>query len=572
LDPEHQMRMDSCINTSDGAFQCSHEGAHHLLPPNWRFPFQKHKLYVHRTGDEIGYVDRRRTDLEMYEGPNTYFPKAHKPSHPSCNFKNSCSLDRHCHTTFVLKDSSPRDRLNGPLVHAKGWTFPRHTTSVRLFYAPYISRKASTPEHIWFAMISLLDLMPHFSSTDYARSSMTIFEYDELLSSITHADICLPVMDPNDHLGGIRICICDPADREEVALFDRFGQIIGPKVKDDSRQDSTTRDTDLKRFNRKEKSNSTLLDWENNYTLPWLTVFRSFPWTRDTGLSSDDSLLFLNAYGDAFCDRDSVNHFGQTVFQGQRASLAVRLSPTLGLGEANRHQLYRERSYIAPMVPLAEKLGNKLFKSSTNFMRWLDPALDSLLLFTSSKICGNIRNHYCRLKIVTQGVPQDRDRSTGTWKDKLSPCLGWSSTDHCDRRDEFSKKIHESVRTNIMGWNPHNQKEKRVHAYLSKFARRLGIGVPTCCGYEYTGSSSTYTSVASQIFSNENIADGKANVYHYFVMTGLRCCLRLRPFCGNYFYAHTFAHCTSVCVGTFDGNVYMSDSMFRAFAWGGAST
>jgi hypothetical protein len=67
-------------------------------------------------------------------------------------------------------------------------------------------------------------------------------------------------------------------------------------------------------------------------------------------------------------------------------------------------------------------------------------------------------------------------------------------------------------------------------------------------------------------------ADGKANVYHYFVMTGLRCCLRLRPFCGNYFYAHTFAHCTSVCVGTFDGNVYMSDSMFRAFAWGGAST
>jgi hypothetical protein len=86
-------------------------------------------------------------------------------------------------------------------------------------------------------------------------------------------------------------------------------------------------------------------------------------------LLTEDSLLFLNAYGDAFCNQDSVAHLGQTLYQGQQATLAVRLSPTLGNREAKHHQLYQERSYIAPMVPLAKKLGNKLFKSSTINMR-----------------------------------------------------------------------------------------------------------------------------------------------------------------------------------------------------------
>jgi hypothetical protein len=567
-DPDHKKIMETCINQSDGGYQCSHFGANHLLPRDWRFPFQKQDLFVQRTGDEIGYVDRRRTDLEMFEGPNNYFPKAFKPSHPSCNFKNVQSLDCHCNTTYVLKDSSPKERLDGPLVHCKTWTSPRRTTSLRLFYAPYLLRKAPSKDHIWFAMISLADLMPHFSSESYALSPMSIADYDNLLFSISHADITLPVIDPDSHPGGFRICICDPSDREEVSVLEKYGEVLGTKnINEPSLGPPPIRENVLKRVDRRP-----IHEVENNYTLPWLTVFRCFPWTRETSLSTEDSLLFLNAYGDAFCDRDSVSHLGQTLYQGQRATMAVRLSPTLGEGEANRHQLYRERSYIAPMVPLAEKLGNKLFKSSSIYMRWLDPAMDSLLLYISGTLCQNIRIHYCRLKIITQGVPHCRDRAKGTWKDNLPPCLGWSSTDHCDRRDEYSKKIHESVRKNITEWKPRSQEERMVHAYLNKFAKRLGIGVPTCCGYEYMGCGSTYTGTESAIFSQSHLADGSATVHHYFVLSGLHSCVRLRPRVGNFFYAHTFAHCTSVCVGTYEGNVYLSDPMFRAFAWGGASS
>jgi hypothetical protein len=82
--------------------------------------------------------------------------------------------------------------------------------------------------------------------------------------------------------------------------------------------------------------------------------------------------------------------------------MAIRLSPTLGGGEANCHQLYQERLHIAPMVTMAKKLGNKLFKSSSIYMRWLDPSMDSLLLYISGTLCQNIRNHYSHLKIITQ--------------------------------------------------------------------------------------------------------------------------------------------------------------------------
>jgi hypothetical protein len=131
--------------------------------PDWQFPSQKQDLYVKRTGEEIGFLNRRPSDLQMFEKPNNYFPQGFKPSHPpSCNFKNASSLDRHCKTTFFLKDTSPRERLDGPLVHAKSWMAPCHTTAVQLLYAPYMSRKAPSKDHIWFVMISWSEVMPLF--------------------------------------------------------------------------------------------------------------------------------------------------------------------------------------------------------------------------------------------------------------------------------------------------------------------------------------------------------------------------------------------------------------------------
>jgi hypothetical protein len=71
--------------------------------------------------------------------------------------------------------------------------------------------------------------MPPFSSESYALSPMSIAVYDNLLFSISHADITLPVIDPDGHPGGFRICICDPSDREEVSALEKYSEVFGTK-------------------------------------------------------------------------------------------------------------------------------------------------------------------------------------------------------------------------------------------------------------------------------------------------------------------------------------------------------
>jgi hypothetical protein len=126
---------------------------------------------------------------------------------------------------------------------------------------------------------------------------------------------------------------------------------------------------------------------------------------------------------------------------------------------------------------------------------------------------------------------------------------------------------------NLEAWSPQVtslvfKQECLVKEYLLKFGRSLSFGVPTCCGYEYLGIVETD---GTTILNHRNIFIlKKAIIHHYFVMSGLRCSSRLRHNYGNHFYAFAFAHCTSLCVATFEGKVYFTDSRFRAVTWGGA--
>jgi hypothetical protein len=280
-------------------------------------------------------------------------------------------------------------------------------------------------------------------------------------------------------------------------------------------------------------------------------------------LTTRSSDLFLNAYGSGFSDRKGVNHVGQTIYQGVRAGKALRLSPTLGVSEADRHQYYREESYIPVLLPPAEKIANKLFKSSSNFMRWLDPAFDSFLK-TLPRTQRN--NHYCRVKLITQGVPYKRKRRKGNSKDLLVTCLGWSSSDHNDKKnDQLPADEQVKLTSSLHKWQPKPREERLIKQYLQKFGHRHTFGVPTCCGYEYVGLGETDSNFSfSNLFENKSMV-----IHHYFVISGLRCAVRLRPDHGTDFFAHTFAHCTSICVATFQGRVYFSDDHFRAFSWGG---
>jgi hypothetical protein len=371
---------------------------------------------------------------------------------------------------------------------------------------------------------------------------------------------------------------------------------------------------DFKLVHRSGKDN---INWTNNYTLPWVTLFRSFPWTRQISLTTKDGNLFLNAYGSAFSDRASVNHVGQTIYQGARATLAVCLSPSMGGNKADCHQYNCKRAYIPPLMPSAEKIGNKLFNSSCLFMRWLDPAQDCLI---KKYMDFSKRNHYCRVKIITQGVPTERTKKSTpsnnmtmttpadnkttplvlpqkcppkkttsapgekgnqtkkatkkNWmetSDGLVECLGWASTDHTDLNDKLKPETQKVMMQSLEQWQPATENEKMVRDYLLKFGSRLGFGIPTCCGYKYIGMEADKGRQTIFTFNNI-IKHGTVVIHHYFVTSGLKCCVRLRPKYGTFFYGHTFSHCTSLCVAVYNGRAYFTDHRFRAFAWGGGGT
>jgi hypothetical protein len=569
-DPTHKNKVQLCRNHVDGGFQCAHTGPSYLIPPRWRFPFQGEQSFIKATNEARGPIELVRPQYSSYESKHTFYHSRYKASHSTCNFHGAVSMDDHCNSLYVLKDSRPSSRVKGPTILLEegggGKEQEPHTTSMHCFYLPYL--QAESQDCVSFAMITREDFVTFFT-IDEVTHGMDVSSYNDTLKNVSKADICLAVIDPLDHPGGFQICLADPNDNEEMQQFENLTVLVDTMYGSDDSSAEPYTHQDLKRVDKQKNGK---LVWTNNYTLPWLTVFRSFPWTRETGLTTKDSDIFLDAYGSAFSNRKSVTHYGQTVYQGLRGTKAVRLSPTQGPGEGDKQQYYRETSYVPALIPTAEKIGNKLFSSSSQRMRWLDPAIDSLL-----KIWMNgptiERNHYCRAKIIAHGVPTCRKRALGVLKDGLGPCLGWASTEHCDSGDVLDPVTQTKLTDSLQSWEPKQSsvfnQESAVKQYLLKFGRTLRFGVPTCCGYEYLGMEEDGTT----ILTHRNIFTLKtAIIHHYFVMTGLRCTSRLRHQYGTHFYAFVFAHCTSLCVATFDGKVYFTDNRFRTFSWGGAGS
>ena len=159
-------------------------------------------------------------------------------------------------------------------------------------------------------------------------------------------------------------------------------------------------------------------------------------------------------------------------------------------------------------MPAVEKIGNKLFNTSCLFMRWLDPAMDCLI---KNYMDFLPRNHYCHVKIITQGVPTeckkksidmkkqkqaqntDRKRSVTSsqktpkltqtipkkqWtetSDGLVECLGWASTDHINGNDKLRPETQLRITSSLQAWLPLNDHEKTVKTYLQKFDSQLGF-------------------------------------------------------------------------------------------------
>jgi hypothetical protein len=393
---------------------------------------------------------------------------------------------------------------------------------------------------------------------------VTCAVWDDFLKENSSVILILPCIDPLNHPGGFRICVTDPSDQKQRQFFEHLGSEIQQYPIQEGRwieDDLVDRYPPIKMVSR--KACSEVIDWTNTYTLPFPTLLRNSEWTRETDITTKEANNVLETYGTGFGDRDTAFHLGQTVYQGSRGSSGMHLSPSMGKGEARFHQYYRQKSYIAALQPSSEKFANRVVKSTQNFMSQLDPATMSLLAhFKEDLLDKSIgRNHPCRCKILTQGVPQGRlNRNDGNARN-LS--LGWSSTEHVDKTDLECQSVQDSINDHFRKWRPKPKTEESVmKEYLATFVKRFDISVPTCCGYEVVGTEgSEFENTSSFEF------------LYYFVLTGLRLCVRIRPQCLNFFFAHTFSHSTSICIAVKNGKVYRYDEKsFRFFNWGASGS
>jgi hypothetical protein len=254
------------------------------------------------------------------------------------------------------------------------------------------------------------------------------------------------------------------------------------------------------------------------------------------------------------------------LYLGKRSGqLPITATPTLGPGEGGEHQYHRDFYNPVFTYPI-EKITNQLAGLTMTYMNMMDPAIVNV--FNRNK--PKETDHFCRVKIVTQGItgepslnfaPGSRETSSpqrrGSSQLPLPFCLGFACTSHVDRSDS-SIATNEKVRKELAKWcHPRDANSVFVKEYLRKWCDRYTIGVPTCCQYEFLGN-----------FQGEDWCQPNITIHQYFMCDGMMIAVRITDKLGTYFYGHTFAHCTSVALAVKDGMVYYCDQTFRIFAWG----
>lgn len=241
---------------------------------------------------------------------------------------------------------------------------------------------------------------------------MTQEDHDRWLYRNCVSIVVYPVLDTNSHRGGYRICLACPDDETEMSAFNSKdnSQEIGCGVKAFPYGYCTT------------------------YNVPFITLCHFFPWTRETSLDVQQCDRFLDTYGPiGFGSRSSSKCVGQNLYQGVRSGVVVSNTPSQGPGKAQLHQYYRQDAYKPCLMVLAEKTTNQLVRSSQNYMKWLCPASFRLLNHITPKADFEKNNNFCRVKVVTQGIPARYNRNEFL-------TLGFANTPHADVGDALDDK------------------------------------------------------------------------------------------------------------------------------------
>jgi hypothetical protein len=248
----------------------------------------------------------------------------------------------------------------------------------RLFYVPYLNIGLDPPD-VRFALLELHSLRLLLSRT------RTKEEHDRFLSNNSKSFVTFATINMSQHPSGFRKCVLHGEDSSKAKQDYADAPVY-------SNTHLAIHVISLQDYPPIQKQTS---------HLDWLCLFRSYPCTRDSLLELDQQAdLILHSFKKGLGSRKCTLTLGKNLYFGKRlGQLPVTATPTLVPDEGGEHQYHRDFYNSIFTYPI-EKLTNQLAVLTMLYMNMMDLAI--VILLELNKPNGNA--HFCRLKIVTQGV------------------------------------------------------------------------------------------------------------------------------------------------------------------------
>ena len=254
-----------------------------------------------------------------------------------------------------------------------------------------------------------------------------------------------------------------------------------------------------------------------------------------------DLYTSLDCHGVTSFQRLSTPHLGYLQFHGPRRSTRVHLSPESGPGPD-----HFEREHYRANFQFDDQ--------RVTFLKKLRHAARSVKVL-AAKMAPNYLNFVglktCDRLIWSQGVLRkkiERVDSTGestiTWRNPQNGCLGYANCPHLDEMDLVPQDKIEEWMDKI--------EECPSKTKLQSYADRIGIGLPTTCGYNHVGDPCSF-----EVTAHFGLSQFAFPLRHQLV---------------HHFYAWAVPHFTCVPLLSSDLRVRVTNKdyakQFSVVAWG----
>lgn len=269
--------------------------------------------------------------------------------------------------------------------------------------------------------------------------------------------------------------------------------------------------------------------------------------------------LCIACVGIGYGSRHCCATLGLNLYFGKRVSGMCNPTPVEGPDSATECEYYRSSFKNIQIFPILHNIWHRLRKKAFYLQEKMDYYLVKVLtsIKCSKSKSNDIDFHHrspCRIGIITSGNHS---------------VLGFANEAHMDTGDNLGDEVIESLLKEITDsyidilasedsiLKGTLARSRTIIDYIYKIKDTIGISVPTTCAYQHV------------------IIKQDIQLLQFFVMHGLGSCVFLHDFISHNFYAQSFLHNTSVCVGVdAENQVWLnnhSEKRGYVFAWGGST-